>query len=168
MARAHFVKKARKANKAAGIKKGDSYWWWAFMVGGRGGPKHYSKTRPRPSQLTQSSFLSGILAAQEAIEDLPVDDIDAIVDGLEGIKGDVEGLGDECDSSLQNMPEGLQQGPTGELLQSRVDACQEVCSSIDDAISEIESLRDEEEEKDNSHSDKISTILGDIDFGSIE
>ena len=35
MTRAHFVKKARKDHPEGDIKKGDSYWWWAFMVGGR-------------------------------------------------------------------------------------------------------------------------------------
>ncbi len=57
MARAHFVKKARKDNPAAGIKAGDSYYWWKFRRGG----KHYSKTAPRPSQLTQSEYLRRLM-----------------------------------------------------------------------------------------------------------
>lgn len=67
MTKAHFVKKAAKDNPA--VKKGEPYWWWKFMVGGRGGPKHYSATRPRPSQLTQSEFLSAIYSQQEDLED---------------------------------------------------------------------------------------------------
>jgi hypothetical protein len=52
MARAHFVKKARKAIPGTDIKKGDSYYWWKFRFGG----KRTSKTAPKASQLTQSEF----------------------------------------------------------------------------------------------------------------
>lgn len=59
MARAHFVKKARKDNPA--VKAGESYYWWKF----RRGPKRYSKERPRPSQLTQSEFYGQVYGLQE-------------------------------------------------------------------------------------------------------
>ena len=74
MTRAHFVKKARKDHPEGDIKKGDSYWWWAFMVGGRGGPKHYSKTQPKASQLTQSEYLGSIADIQDELNALGADD----------------------------------------------------------------------------------------------
>jgi len=70
MAQAHFVKRARKDYPEDDIKKGDSYWWWAFMVCGRGGPKHRSKKEPRPSQLTQSDFLSTVMSVEEDLSEL--------------------------------------------------------------------------------------------------
>jgi len=50
MARANFVKKARKDNSV--VKKGESYYWWKFAYGS----KQYSKEAPSRSQLTQSGF----------------------------------------------------------------------------------------------------------------
>ncbi len=47
MARAHFVKAAAKDHPEHGIKKGESYWWWAFRSA-YGSRKVYSKTQPKP------------------------------------------------------------------------------------------------------------------------
>jgi hypothetical protein len=55
----NFVKAAAKDNRVA--KKGESYYWWKF----RYGSKHMSKTPPRPSQLTQSDFLSRQMELEE-------------------------------------------------------------------------------------------------------
>ena len=68
MPRVHHVKRARKAVKSAGIKVGDSYYWWKFRYGG----KHTSKTPPRQSQLTNSDKLSRAYAASESLEDIDV------------------------------------------------------------------------------------------------
>lgn len=50
-------KKARKNYKYAGIKKGDTYFWWKF----RNSPIRRSKTYPKRQQLTQSNFGNNIL-----------------------------------------------------------------------------------------------------------
>lgn len=52
MAKVHFVKSAQKDNPVA--KKGESYYWWKPMVGGRGGAKRYSKDRPSTPSSEQS------------------------------------------------------------------------------------------------------------------
>lgn len=130
MARATFVKKARKDNPVA--KKGESYWWWAFMVGGRGGPKHYSKEQPRRSQLTQSSFLSTLWDIQDnASANTP--DADDLESERDSIVGDLNSLKDDTEGNLSNMPDGLQQGDTGQQMQTRID-------SLDEAISTLEGL----------------------------
>jgi len=84
MARATFVKSARKDYPDHGIKKGESYWHWAFMQGGRGGAKRYSKTEPRPSQLTQSEFWGNVLGLQEGSGATP--DLDDSESQIEDIK----------------------------------------------------------------------------------
>lgn len=146
MARAHFVKKARKDGpEGSGVKKGDSYYWWAFMQGGRGGPKHYSKTRPRPSQLTQSEFLGTFGDIEDEIGALPADD------SLEGSVGDIASrireLGEEQSSKKENMPDGLQEGATGELLQERADKCGEIAD-------ELEGITFDVSDKDEGESDE--------------
>lgn len=111
------------------IAKGESYYWWQFQ----NSPKQYSKTRPRASQLTQSEYLSTLYGIVEQIEDFSTDSADELNDFVENIKTELEDLRDTTQESYDNMPENLQYSPTAELLQERVD-------SIENAISEIESI----------------------------
>ena len=145
MARAHFVQKARKDNPA--VKKGESYWWWQF----RGGGKRYSATRPRGSQLTQSVHYSTIRAIAEMVEDW--DDPDDIHSLCQDVEAQLEERRDECQESLENMPESLQYAPTGEMLQERIDAC-------DAAIMEVQSLA--MTEPDEEDEDWLGNLLGEI------
>jgi len=125
MARANFVKSAQKDNPVA--KKGESYYWWQLHRG----PKRYSKTPPKRSQLTGSSFLSALYD----IEDDMVQGA-AADDGLPSTRDDIvsalEELRDQCQESLDNMPEGLQEGPTGEMLQNRIDGLESAISEFED------------------------------------
>lgn len=130
------------------IKKGESYYWWQFMHGG----KIISKQRPRQSQLTQSDFLSQAYEIGERIEDFTCeskDDFDSFKDEL---ISDLENLRDETQEKLDNMPYQLQEAPTGELLQGRVE-------SVEEWISEIESIECEEYDEDEDETlseDEIS------------
>lgn len=127
MPRVHHVKKARKNYKEDEIKKGESYYWWKFRYGGL----HRSKTPPKPSQLTQSEFLSTMYSIEETIQELSI--VDDLESSIEEIKGELENLRDETQDKFDNMPEGLQQGDTGQLLEGRV-------SSVEDMISELEQI----------------------------
>lgn len=128
MTRAIFVKKARKDYPEHNIKKGESYYWWKFRFGG----KHFSKTAPKASDLTQSGFLQTLYDIQERIEGVGVDeDLDSF---LTDIKSDLESLRDECQSSLDNMPEHLQESSSsGEMLTNRIEA-------LDSMIDELEGI----------------------------
>lgn len=121
----HFVKKARKANKAYGIKKGDSYYWWQFAFG----RKQCSKTQPKRSQyMTQSSTLGAIYDLEDQLEKMKLDDINP--DCLEDIKMEVENLRDECESNRDNMPEQLQDSS---VLSEYID-------NLDSWLSELEGI----------------------------
>ena len=128
MTRAIFVLKAQKDYPEHDIKKGDSYYWWKFRFGG----KHYSKTPPKPSQLTQSGFKQSLYDIEERIRGVTVDDdLEAFI---EDMKGELESLRDECQSSLDNMPEHLQESSSsGEMLTNRVE-------SLDSMIDEFGSI----------------------------
>jgi len=92
MARAHFVKKARKDNPVC--KAGESYWWWQFAYG----PKQYSKEKPQPSQLTQSEFLGQMYELNDEISRLgcdSVDDIETLESEVESIVERLRELGEE-------------------------------------------------------------------------
>jgi hypothetical protein len=130
MPRVTHVKKARKDNPVC--KKGEPYYWWKFRYGG----KHYSLTYPRPSQLTQSEFLSQIYDLGEEIEGwTPSGDDDdwkeeaaaAISDWADQARS----IGEEQEERLCNMPDQLQEGDTGILLQDRGQYCQEMADDLE-------------------------------------
>lgn len=151
MARLHFVKKARKPIKDAGIKKGDSYYWWKFRYGG----KFISKNPPKPSQLINSPFLRTIAEIEERIGDLTTaDDMES---AISDIKDDIESLKDQTQDSLDNMPEGLQQGDTGQMLEARIE-------SLDEMIDELENIDFDVDEdlKGDDREDRLEEILSEI------
>ena len=119
MPRVHHVKKARKDNPV--VKRGEGYYWWKF----RFGPKMYSKTYPKRSQLTRSGFLSTLWDIEDGLKATATpDDGDALIDELEQLQG-------ECEDSLDNMPEQLRDSSdSGMLLQERIDNLGEWIDSI--------------------------------------
>lgn len=118
MAKVHFVKKARKDIPIAGVKAGESYYWWQNYKR----PKKYSKTPPKRSQTAGSSFYQELYSIDESIEEADIVDRDALKAILEESISSLEELRDQTQESLDNMPEGLQQGDTGQLMQERIDA----------------------------------------------
>lgn len=141
MPRVNFVKKARKEIPSAGIKVGDSYYWWKFRYGG----KQVSKTRPRNSQLTQSDFLCRTYQMAEQIEDLSFGvDFQEFKDSL---LSDIEEIRDEQEEKKDNMPERLQESPTAELLQERYDTMDEFYTNVDNIDIDIDPDADEEEKE---------------------
>ena len=133
------------------IAKGEPYFWWQF----KNSPKQFSKERPKNSQLTQSNFLSQLYALEEKIEEFSCESREDFESFRDELKDDIDTLKDECDESLNNMPEGLQQGSTGELLQERIDAMDSWSTDIegiecdydeDDLRQEVLDEKDEDEE----------------------
>lgn len=145
MPRVTFVKKARKDNPA--VSKGESYYHWKFRFGG----KHYSVARPRSSQLTQSAYYGAVRGMVEQIEDTgSIDNEDDLIALRDSIVEQLEGLRDETQDSRDNMPEALQDAPTGELLQERVDALEEAIGEIEN-IDESDANWSEVAEQEDDH-----------------
>jgi len=144
MPRVHFVKAARKDNPA--VKKGESYYHWKFRYGG----KHYSRTRPKPSQLTQSDKLSRIYEAQEMLSevcfptevgDMDRDQLVAMMDTVRSAYEDAaeafREVSEEYNESADNKEEYFP--GTGDEIREKADACEEAASEADDAASEWDS-----------------------------
>lgn len=167
MPQVHFVKKARKDNSA--VKKGQPYYWWQFPFG----PKHYSKTRPRQSQLTQSSFLSSVYALQEEIEDITnamqnKDDFADVMERIDTMSSEVDDLRDGAQDSLDNMPEGLQDSsPNGEKLQARIEFCEALSESLSSAHDDLREFFNENEdvEWDDATMDEATAKIDDVISG---
>lgn len=149
MTRVHFVKRAQKDYPEHGIKKGESYWWWKFKPRRGDGIKRYSKTQPKPSQLTQSEYLSAAYSLQERIDDMKIEsgDLQAVADELRSVAEEIRQLGEEQGSKSDNMPEGLQESETAQLLRSRNEACDALADEIEGAADEIEGLEGEAEDE---------------------
>lgn len=123
-----FVKKARKDNPA--VKKGESYFWWKFKFSN----KHYSKTSPTRSQLTQSNFLSQIYNIEDnmAKQDFSSMDSDIIQFTINEFVEELQNLLDECQENLDNIPEQLQESSNaGQTLQRRIDGLEEAISELE-------------------------------------
>lgn len=129
MTRSHHVKKSRKQHKADNgdvIPKGASYYWWKFNFSG---VVHKSITTPLPSQLTQSGFLSQVYALTEGA---PWSEPDALEDERDSFIEEIEGIKDEVEDSLQNMPEHLQEtSSSGELLTERIEMLEQWKDELD-------------------------------------
>lgn len=150
MPKVHFVKSARKDNKVA--KAGEPYYWWSFRSGG----KHYSKTSPRRSQLTQSDKLGRAYELSERLEDIERDaewDKESLQEAVEGAvevlqqaAEEVRELADEYRESAENIRNSFSESPTA-------DDCEEKADNLDSWVEEIESAQQELESIDFSDND---------------
>jgi len=148
MPRVHQVKKAQKDYPEKGIKKGESYYWWAFRYGG----KHMSKTYPKASQLTQSDFLSSYYSTQESFDAAISDfgEIDDLISACEEAKSELEQLQSDCEDKVSNLENAFPGGsPTIDLIQARAENCESTMGELDDAISTLEEIKSRFEENDD-------------------
>jgi hypothetical protein len=125
--------RAAKDYPDKGIRKGEECYVWRVRLQ-RGGVDCRSKTYPRPSQLNYG--FSGQRDAQEP------DDLQSFADQLRE-------LGEEQGEKFDNMPEGLQQGDTGQLLEERRDGLESWAGDVESAVQEWQSDLDQlEDDKD--------------------
>lgn len=137
------------------IAKGEPYWWWQFMNGG----KYYSKTQPRPSQLTQSGFLSTLYEIQERIVDFECDNKDDFDSFRDEVVSDLQSLLDDTQSSLDSMPEHLQESS---VSYERIPALEEYISELENIECDYDEdeLRDVvKEENEYADEDTIEELL---------
>jgi hypothetical protein len=145
--RVHYVKSARKDNPVA--KKGEPYYWWQSYCS----PKQFSKTPPRPSQLTNSDKLSRAYCAQEVLcdalnelsacshSDFNSDFIPAAIDARQTAMDEAQEIADEYRESAENIREHFSESETA-------DQCDESADNLENWISELEGVDLEESEDD--------------------
>jgi hypothetical protein len=148
MARVTKVEHAQKDYPEYEIKKGDTYYWWKFRFGG----KHVSKTYPNRSQLTQSSFLGSLYD----LEDNWSLDREDPQGSIEDLKSQVEDLKSQCEESLENMPDNLRENSeSGNLLQERIDQCDEWIGNLEGIDADINEEDFEIPEEDQQRIDAL-------------
>ena len=129
---------ARKDYPNAGIKKGDTYYKWKF----RYSPVNRSLTMPQAEQLTQSAYMQEWIPLNRDISEFDgeADDVDELVERARQ-------LGNEQQEKKDNMPEGLQDGDTGQLLEERAEECEELANSLESAKAELEQAQDADDDR---------------------
>jgi hypothetical protein len=150
MPRAHYVKAARKANPVA--EPGEPYFWWKFRHGG----KRYSKTRPRPSQLTQSEKLSRTYALIERIEDLErpeADDpealaaaIDAAIAVLDDVASEAREIAAEYQESAESIRAVFSDSETADQCDEKAEALEGWADEADTARDSLEGVDEDDPE----------------------
>lgn len=149
MPRVHRLR-ARKDYPDVNVTKGDIYFKWTTRPGGRGrGIVHRSATPPKPWQLTGSPFLQTMYQLADRLETLTKTDLNTST--RDEIAQEIRDLGEECQESLDNIPESLRYAPSGEMLQERIDACEIWANEldgidIDDDWEELEELDEDDED----------------------
>lgn len=153
MPKVHHIKRAQKDYPDIDVKKGEPYYRWSIKLQ-RGGLVRMSKTPPKRSQLTVSEFYGTLYSIQEDNEFAKCGSFEELAAMKDDVVGQLEELRDQQQEKLDNMPEGLQQGSTGELLQERYDA-------LDSAISELENVdipESDEEKPDETKDDEADDL----------
>ena len=162
MAKSNFVKAARKDYPEAGIKKGDSYYWWKFNFSK---VVHRSKLPPSRSQLTQSEFLSSVYDIEDRLSDLSKNQVLTIEDvqsEIEDIVSELETLRDETQEKLDAMPEQLQDtSSSGELLQSRVE-------NLEGMINDLEAVDFDDKQDEETEAEQVGRKVEELSSISYE
>lgn len=121
MTRLYYVRKARKARRKEGIRKGEPYYWWKFYRC----PPRYSATRPpRSAYATRNPDLGALMDCEDEFNTLsPDDEPEALAADLEALADHVNEIFESCcekaEAVSQRFPNGC---PALEVLEARQDA----------------------------------------------
>lgn len=137
---------ARKDYPENGIAKGEKYYFAQVKTGPRSSRTIRQKEPIRPSQLTSSAFKQAFLGAQEEWEKSDKD-----ADAMRSAGGAIREAGEDARNSFDNMPEGLQQGETGQMLENRADESDRIADELDALADELEALDEPDEYDDSNH-----------------
>lgn len=141
---------ARKDYPAAGISKGDKYWYVKIKTGPRSSRELRQKSPFKRSQLTQSDYLSQLYDWEDSKAEI------GSMDDAQQFADDIGNLGEEQQGKYDNMPEGLQQGDSGQMVEARATACEAAKTEIEDIISEWENARDTWESEIESYKEELA------------
>jgi hypothetical protein len=140
------------------IAAGSPYVWWQFRFRGKTVRCGKAECGPKPADLTSSEYQKAIYALHDnyKFEGATLDDLESERDNA---VSDIESLRDETQEKLDNMPEGLQQGNSGTLLQERVDALESAVSDLENV--EFDELDDagEEDQSEDAKKQRLDEFL---------
>ena len=141
MARVQY-RRARKDYPEFGITAGQMYYFAQIKTGPRSSRTIRRLTKPKPSELTASEFRSQWLTIAESLDlDYNCTE-DLTAETLREKAEELGTLGEGTTERKENMPENLQESPTGELLEARAAACEEAQSALEDVADRLDGLEE--------------------------
>jgi len=163
--RVTLVNKCRQSPGKCGccgkpINTGDGYKWWKFRYSGRFVRCLEPKCAPKQSQLISNPFQSALAAIGENMSTAfgeartgtdPLLAVQAVRDAAEELRN----LGSEQQDKFDNMPYGLQQGDTGQLLENRANECEDKACTIESYADDAESAWESKDEDQEDSEDKL-------------
>lgn len=120
-------RRAGKDYPDQGIVKGEMYYYCNMKTGPRSSRVMRSKEPFKRWQLTTSEYFSTLWQIEDRLSSF-----DGVFSDLEEIIEELETLRDETQGKFDNMPEGLQQGDTGQMLEERVGELEDLISTLQD------------------------------------
>ena len=144
-----YKRRAAKDYPDQGISKGDYYFFCQIKTGQRSSRIMRSLNPFKQSQLTTSPFKCGWYSAMESVPETADMDEQSITD----LAQQIAMLGEEAGESFENMPEGLQHGPTGQLLEERRDGAETVVDTLNTLSDEWGELEEPAPNTDPLHKD---------------
>jgi hypothetical protein len=127
---------ARKDYPANNIAKGEVYWFVQIKTGPRSSSVLRQKTPFKRQQLTGSDYLRQLYEWEDRKAEI------SSMDDAQELADDIGTLGEEQQEKFDNMPEGLQSGDSGQMLEARANGCEAAKGEIEEAISDWESGKD--------------------------
>ncbi len=119
------------------IKAGEKYYEWKHRYSAPS-RQHQTHGHPRQSELCTGK-MSGVYAAVENVAAvIDTGDPSGLVDALTEAAEQVREVAQEYEDNRSNMPEGLQEGPTGTDTQEKADALNEFADSLENAANDDE------------------------------
>lgn len=149
------------------IVKGEEYYQWSIKAtrGGTTYRQHKAHGYPKQSQLTNSKLSEAYAAIETAQTDLAAASTkQEIEDVLQACADGIDGVRDEYQNSLDNMPDGLQTGTTGQEIQEKIDALEEFSSNL----TSVDLDDDEYEEAAKEAGRTVDESTGEIDTSDLE
>lgn len=149
------------------ILKGQEYYTWTMFHG----TPQISLTYPTRQQTTGSAFLCSTYDLEDRVTALSdYVDIDDLESERDNIVSEIHDLASEQEEKKFNMPDHLQEAPTGELLQNRYDSLEEWASNLENVdISWNEPDKEEDEDgesfearKDRELAERIDEIVSEL------
>lgn len=102
------------------------------------------------SELTSSEYYAWLYDLQDNMTIETLEDVQQILDDVEEQKGELE-------DKYYNIPEQLQDGEAGSILQERIDNLEEVYNELESIIDEIENIDESDLDTEIKESDFSST-----------
>jgi len=124
------------------VKKGQEYYTWTLF----GRSPQISLDYPKRQQLTGSDFLCQVYDLEDRLSELSCETIEDLEEERDSICEEIRDLASEQEEKRSNMPESLQEAPTGELLQNRYDSLEEWASNLEGVSIDFDEPDKEEDE----------------------